>query len=211
MPERDRIAATRSNLLRARDRLARVRKGATVVRKKRQALVGELFRLARPALSAREEIASRADAAYARLGEALAIQGRDALRALGWPERRILVDVRPAQIWGVAVADIALAEPVRRTIDARGAPPSSTGPTAEQAAHELEALVELLIAAAPRELRVARLAAAVAQTSRHLQVLEQRLEPHLLAQIALLARTLEEREREAHLVLKRLQRQRGRG
>ena len=145
-----------------------------------------------PAISSREAIEQKAEDAYAALSGALAVHGRDGLRAIAWPERHITVEVRPAQIWGVAVADIALAEPLRRTLDARGTPPGSTGPSATAAAARFEALAELLIAAAPNELRVNRLADAVAQTSHQLHVLERDVEPKLQDRIARLARTLEE-------------------
>ena len=52
-----RLVATRSTLLRARAQLGRVRRGADAVNRKRQALVSHLFRIARPAIDARTEIA----------------------------------------------------------------------------------------------------------------------------------------------------------
>lgn len=208
---RARIAPTRANLLQARGQLARVRKGAQVVRRKRQALVAHLFHEARPAVDTRAEIERQVADAYPPLLAALAVHGRDGLRALAWPARRIDVVVTPAQIWGVAVADIECPTTIARTLDARGTAPGSTGPAAVDAASRFEELTDLLLAAAPAELRVSRLAAAVSQTSQQLHVLEQRLEPSLAAQIASVRRTLEEREREEHLVLKHLQRKRQRG
>lgn len=203
-----RVAPTRMNLLRARAQLGRVRLGAGLVRRKREALVAHLFRIARPAIDARRAIEAAVDDAYPVLHEALAVQGRDGLRTLGWPERRVQVEVRPALIWGESVADIRLTAPLRRTLDARGMAPASTGPAAAEVAHRFEALADLLLDAAPQEMRVARLAAAVAQTSRQLNVLEHRMEPALLGQVATIRRSLEEREREERLALRHLQRKR---
>lgn len=208
MKRQTRIAATRSNLLRARSQLDRVRKGADIVRKKRHALVSHLFRIARPAADSRTEISHQVSLAYPHLLEALAVNGRDGLRAIAGPARHIEVDVRPSHVWGVTVADMEPIGPLRRTLDARGAPPGSTGPAAQAAADAFEALTELLVKAAPNELRVARLADAVSTTSQQLQVLEERVQPDLVARIAGLRRTLEEREREEHLLLKHLQRRR---
>lgn len=208
MKRQARIAATRSNLLRARSQLYRVRKGADIVRKKRHALVSHLFRLARPAADSRTEIARQVSLAYPRLLEALAVNGRDGLRAIAGPPRHIEVDIQPAHVWGVQVADIEPIAPLRRTLDARGTPPGSTGPAAQSAADAFEALAELLVKAAPNELRVARLAEAVSLTSRQLQVLEERVQPDLVSRISAVRRTLEEREREEHLLLKHLQRRR---
>jgi V/A-type H+-transporting ATPase subunit D len=201
-----RLVATRSTLLRARAQLERVRRGADAVSRKRQALVGHLFRIARPAIDARAEIARRVTEAAATLFDALAVNGLDALRATGLPPRELTVDVVPAQIWGVPVADVRAAERVRRTLEARGVTAGSAGREMNAAADSYEALADLLIAAAPRELRVARLAEAVSATSRQLRLLRERVEPRLISQITTVAHTLEEREREEHLRLKHLQR-----
>ena len=48
--------STRQNLLALERRLARVGKGTVLLRRKREALVAELFRLARPAVAARASI-----------------------------------------------------------------------------------------------------------------------------------------------------------
>lgn len=204
------MSPTRINLLRARRQLVRVRKGAELLRRKREALVAELFRLARPAVDARAVIIDQVDHAYPVLVEALAVHGHAGVRALSWPVRQLELEIRPAQIWGVPVADIERASLARRTLDARGVAPGSAGPAAEEAALRFETLLDLLIDAAPRELRIRRLADAVAQTSRQLHALERRVEPGLVAQIAQVRRTLEEREREEHLALKHLQGVKGR-
>jgi V/A-type H+/Na+-transporting ATPase subunit D len=201
-----RLTPTRDNLLRARSQLARVRKGADAVSRKRQALVGHLFRIARPALDTRGEIARRVSEAATVLLEALSVNGVHAVRAVANPSRRVDVEITPAQIWGVRVADVVPVEQVRRTLDARGTPPGSTGRELVEAADAYEALVEMLIAAAPSEIRVARLADAVSSTSRQLRLLRERVEPGLVSQIARVVHTLEEREREEHVRLKHLQR-----
>ncbi len=197
---------TRSTLLRARAQLVRVRRGADAVSRKRQALVGHLFRIARPAIDARAEITQRVNEAADKMFDAVAVNGLDALRVTALPPRELEVDVTPAQIWGVPVADVEPVEQVRRTLEARGVTAGSAGREMSAAADAYEALAEVLIAAAPRELRVARLADAVASTSRQLRLLRERVEPRLIGQIATVAHTLEEREREEHLRLKHLQR-----
>lgn len=201
-----RLVPTRSNLLRARGQLDRVRRGADAVSRKRQALVSHLFRIARPAIDTRTEIARRTSEAASAMLDALSVEGLHALRALGLPRGTVEVEVEPAQIWGVPVADVSAATRIRRTLDTRGTPPGSTSREAIAATDAFEALVDLLIASAAGEVRVARLAAAVAATSQQLRMLRERVEPRLVTQIAGVARTLEEREREEHLRLKHLQR-----
>lgn len=199
-----RAPATRSNLLRARNRLDRVRGGAELLTQKRRALVAELFELVSPAADARVRLSERAATAYPALHEALAWMGSAELRALGWPAREIEVELRSIQVWGLAVAEISERSIVRRTPAARGTSPAATGPAAGTAADEFEAFVELLLDAASREALVRRLGRALAQTSRQLNTLEQRLAPSLEGQITAMSRTLDEREREEHARLKRL-------
>lgn len=211
MSDATRLPASRANLLRARRRLGQVAKGEDLLRRKREALVTELFRLARPALGARAEIDRQATRAYPKLLDALAVHGTTGLRALAWPERDLSATLRPATVWGVPLAEIAERPSVRRTPEARGLPSMSAGPAASAAADEFETLVELLLDAAPREQLMQRLGIALGHTARQLRGLEQRVEPTLRAQMLGIRRTLEERERDERIRLKRVGRRKAEG
>ncbi len=204
MSARDRIAPTRAGLLGARRRLERVLKGASLTRRKREALVAELFKLARPAVDVRQQLADTANAAAEALAGALAVHGISGLTAMAWPTGDPRVEVRPAQIWGLAVSDVIQRPALQRTLDARGLAPGDVGMAVEEAARRYEIFAELLIEAAPREQRVRRLSDAVATTSRRLRTLEQRVAPALQTQIISVRRDLDEREREERLRLQRL-------
>lgn len=202
------IALTRLNLLRAVRRSIRIEKGVELLRRKREALVTEFFQAARPAADARAVIADRARRAYPALLRALALHGYSGLRAMGWPPRDIAVDIRPAEIWGIPVSELAAGPVLRRTVGARATAPGLTGPAAAEAADEFEVFAGLLLEAAPRELVLRRLGEALALTSRQVNTLEQRLLPQVRSQITFTRRALEEREREEHLRLRRLMRKR---
>ena len=195
---------TRMNLLRAARRLERVTRGVGLLRKKREALVSELFRLARPAADARAEITNAARRAYPALLGALALHGRTGLRALAWPGRDLTVEVEPRSVWGIVVSRITGRPPLVRTLAARAAAPGLTGPAAVQATVDFERLADLLLDAAPQEMLIRRLGEALAQTSRQVNTLERRLAPALRAEVTGMRRTLDEREREERLRLKRL-------
>ncbi|HET7296438.1 MAG TPA: V-type ATP synthase subunit D [Gemmatimonadales bacterium] len=200
------LAPTRLNLVRAVRRLERLSRGAAVLRRKREALVTELFRLARPAADAREQIAAAAQRAYPLLGSALALQGQAGVRATGWPGRDLAVEVSAGSVWGVVVSRIESRPAIARTLGARGTAPAGTGPAAVQAATEFEKLAELLLDAAPREMLLRRLGQALAQTSRQVHSLEHRLSPRLQGDIARVRQVLDEREREERLRLQTLAR-----
>jgi len=207
---RERLAPTRMNLLRARRELARVTKGIALTRRKREALVAELFKLARPAVDVRTRIAEAVSRAVESLADALAEHGSADLAAMAWPAVEPLVELRPAKVWGLAVSDVVNRTPIARTLDARGLAPGTVGPAVATTASRFEELADLLVDAAPREQRVRRLGEAVAETTRRLLTLEQRVAPGLLAQITSVRRQLEEREREEHLRLRHVQRARPR-
>ncbi len=198
-----RMSPTRMNLLRGRRRLEHVGKGVQLLRRKREALVSELFRLARPAADARARVESEARLAYDALWRALAAHGAAGLAAFGWPGRDVTVDLAPGAVWGVAVSTITRRPPLVRTLPARGMAPAGAGPATVEAAGRFEALADLLLEAAPREMLLRRLGDALARTSRQVNVLERRLAPALASQIATVRRALEEREREAHRQLRR--------
>ena len=208
-PDR-RPAPTRQNLLALQRRLERVGKGTALLRRKREALVAELFRLARPAASARRSITDQAAAAYPALLGALGREGVDGLRALGWPSRDLRVRMRSGQVWGVAIAEILDRPPIRRTPHARGVPPAAASGAAAVATGAFEELAELLLEAANREALLRRLGEALNRTSRQVNTLERRLEPSLRSHLTGIRRTLDEREREEHLRLGRLLRARQR-
>jgi V/A-type H+-transporting ATPase subunit D len=205
-----RLAPTRVNLLRARRDLARVTRGVTLTRRKREALVAELVKLARPAIDVRTRIGEAVTRAVESLAGALAEHGAAGLTAMAWPAREPLVTLRAAQVWGLAVSDVVDRTPIARTLDARGLALGAVGPTAAGTITRFEQLADLLVDAAPREQRVRRLSEAVESTTRRLMTLEHRVAPGLVIQIGAVRQQLEEREREENVRLRRMTRTRNR-
>ena len=198
MTRDDGIAPTRSSFLAGQRRLVRVSKGAELLRRKREALVAEIVRLARPAADARALIAERAARAYPALVRALGVEGYAGLRAIAWPLREVTLEIRPTQVWGIPVAEILARPPLRRTLEARGVAASAISAAAAGSATEFETLTELLLDAAPRELLLQRLGLALTRTSRQVNTLEHRVAPTLRREVVRARRALEEREREEH-------------
>ncbi|MCC7380300.1 MAG: V-type ATP synthase subunit D [Deltaproteobacteria bacterium] len=205
-----RPAATRSNLVRLRRRLTQVEKGADLLRRKRESLVAELFLRARPVVDSRRMIDQQALAAYRALLGALASRGRADLLATGWPTREVRVDLEPLELWGMRAFDLASPPSLVRSVAARATVPSHGEAAPQVAAEEFERLVEQLLAAAPKELLMRRLGQALSRTTRLVNTLEQRVAVSLGADLAHLRRTLDEREREEHLRLKRIASRRAR-
>jgi len=199
---------TRLNLLRARRRIERVREGADLLRRKREALVRELLRQAGPVVSARERIEHTAAVAYPTLVDALAQEGSSGVRASAEPLRDVGVTMSSALVWGLAVGSVEEAPRLERTLEARGTLPGPTRPATIEAAESFETLAQLLVEAAPREMLLRRLGQAVAQTSRQVRALERRVQPALESAITRMTSLLDEREREEHLRLRHFLRRR---
>lgn len=197
-----RVHATRLELLRARRRLERSARGAALLRRKRERLVAELFRLAHPAEDARGRIAAAAQAAYPALLSALAARGLAGVRVTGWPIPEQPLEMEAGSVWGIPTAKILTRAPLQRRPEARGTAPAEAGPETVLAADAFERLAELLLEAAPHEMLLQRLGAALARTSRQVQTLERRVAPHLRAEIGRVREVMEEREREEWLRLR---------
>lgn len=142
--------------------------------------------------------------AYPVLLEALGDEGYAGLRAIGWPDRDLTVEVGARQVWGIPVAEIVRQPAMRRSLSARGTSPAWTASSVTSAAGAFEALTEVLLDAAGREALLRRLGDALSRTSRQVNTLERRLDPALRGQLTAVRRTLDEREREEHLRLGRL-------
>jgi H(+)-transporting ATP synthase subunit D len=201
-------ATTRAQLLRSRRLLARVDKGAALLRRKREALVRELFPLARPAAEARRSIADAATAAYDAELAALASSGEAVVAATAWPPRALAVDVEVDRVWGVAVPRLGELPAWDRGLAARATAPGLTEPALFEAANRFERLAAMLLDATARELHVRSLGQALARTSRQVHTLEQRVAPMLRERVASVGRALDEREREEHTRLRQLRRRR---
>lgn len=201
-----RAAPTRLELLRTERRLQRVQKGVDLLRRKREALVSELFRLARQAVDLRSEVNDAARCAHQFLLESLAVHGEAGLTPLGSRERELHVEVELSRLWGVTVARKLEAPQVRQTLEARDWAPGVTGVSAVASAEAYEHLVEKILEAAPRELLLRGLGEALSRTTRQLSVLEQRVMPELVSRRARVSQALDEREREEQIRLRHLKR-----
>jgi H(+)-transporting ATP synthase subunit D len=190
--------------VRCRRRLDQVRRGAALLRRKRESLVDELFARARTVVTSREAIEEEARRAWQSLWTAAATQGGPALTPLGWPTREITVEVSVSDLWGLKVVALARKPHVARSLSARGVLPAAGEAASQEAARRFETLVEQLLEAAPQEHAVRRLGAALASTTRLVNTLEQSVAPRLDADLTAIRRSLDEREREEHVRTRRL-------
>jgi H(+)-transporting ATP synthase subunit D len=204
MPTGARAAATRSNLVKLRRQLQQVQKGAALLRRKRESLVTELFSRAKVAIDTRKDLEAQARTAYRSLLQALSERGEQELLPFGWPTRELKVDLEPLEVWGLHAVELASVPRVTRGLGARAVAPGPGDGPPLTAAVDFERLIESVLEAAPREYLMRRLGHELNRASRLVNTLEQRVAMGLIRDLSGIRRTLEEREREEHLRLKRL-------
>ena len=179
------------------------RKGAELLRSKREALASEFVRLTRGVIAGRDQLATRLREATRALVLARALQGDETLASLALAAaREIPLAIERRKVWGIPSPEVKGPQLVRAS-DARGASPLGWGLAAAEAARRHEEAVETLIAISSQEMRLKRLGEEIRKASRKINALEQVLIPGLDQEISRIEVALEEREREAIGRLKR--------
>ena len=179
------------------------RKGAELLRSKREALASEFVRLTRGVIAGRDQLATRLREATRALTLARALQGDETLASLALAAaREIPLAIERRKVWGIPSPEVKGPQLVRAS-DARGASPLGWGLAAAEAARRHEEAVETLIAISSQEMRLKRLGEEIRKASRKINALEQVLIPGLDQEISRIEVALEEREREAIGRLKR--------
>lgn len=179
------------------------RKGAELLRSKREALASEFVRLTRGVIAGREQLATRLREATRALTLARALHGDETLVSLALASARdIPLAIERRKVWGIPSPEVKGPQLVRAS-DARGASPVGWGLAAADAARRHEEAVDTLIAISSQEMRLKRLGEEIRNASRKINALEQVLIPGLDQAIGRIEVALEEREREAIGRLKR--------
>jgi V/A-type H+/Na+-transporting ATPase subunit D len=196
---------TRSNLMRLSRRLEQVHKGAALLQKRRDALVLQLFARVRPSIAARRAVEQEAARAYRALVDALAGVGRDELAALAWPSRELRITRQEeAAAGGLAADRFAPATPLQRGAAARALLPGQFNPAVDPAAQAFERLLATVLAQAPEEFALRELGRVLTHTVRQVNVLQRRVAVDLARAQVQVRRTLDEREREEAVRLRRI-------
>ena len=206
----EQLTATRSELLARRSQLELARRGRDLLEDKRDQLMREFRKVADLVLSGEGALDRAAGAARQALAYAEAFDGPDGVgsaSALGGAGIGLVA--RPVHIMGVRIADIDF-EPVRRSVLDRGYSLTGTSARIDLASELFETELELALELAARELRLRRLVAEIASTTRRVNALENIVIPQLEHETSVILAVLDERERQDRFRLKRAKTQRAR-
>ena len=197
----EQIAPTRSNLLQRRDQLRLAVRGADLLKRKRDALIGEFFELVKVSLQARRALNDSSKEAYFSLFLAKAWDGPEAVESLSLASAQGLeVDIRVENLFGVKVPAV---QPPEFSSELPFSPVGA-GTQTLAAAQQFRALTEALVNVAATETRLRRIGEEIKKTNRRVNALEQLTIPGIQAQIRDIRSVLDQRALEEVTVLKRI-------
>ncbi|UBV42445.1 V-type ATP synthase subunit D [Deinococcus taeanensis] len=195
------ISPTRSAMLASKASLKTAQSGADLLKRKRDALIGEFFALVRDALAAREELASVSRGAYTSLFGAKAWDSPEAVESLSLGgSSDYAIDMQIQSIYGVKVPKINIPERAPNT----GFSPINVGARTIQAATDFGGVLEAIVKVAATETKLRRIGEEIKKTSRRVNALEQILIPGIQDDIRFIRSVLDQREREASFTLKKI-------
>ncbi len=193
------IAPTRTNLIRLKKELRFAKEGYEILDRKREALTGELVRVAKEADTLQKEVWAMLTTAYDAMEKARLVMGSDHVEwAALAVNKTVDVHLRLRGIMGVAIPQI----------EARGEPPKllySPGDTAAVLDEASNAFREVLVRIPQLSMLTAavwRLANELKKTQRRVNALQHIFIPNYQHQIEFIVSSLEEREREETFRLK---------
>ncbi len=195
------VPPTRTNLIRLKKDLRFAREGYEILDRKREALTGELVRVAKEADAIQKEVWALLETAYNAMEKARLVMGSDHVEwAALAANKTVDVHLRLRGIMGVAIPQI----------EARGEPPKllySPGDTAAALDEASAAFREVLLRIPQLSMltsAVWRLANELRKTQRRVNALQHIFIPQYENTVAFIISSLEEREREETFRLKLL-------
>jgi V/A-type H+-transporting ATPase subunit D len=195
------VAPTRTNLIRIKKDLRFAREGYEILDRKRQALTGELVRVAKEADLLQKEVWALLAIAYNAMEQARLVMGSDHVEwAALAVNKTVEVHLRLRGIMGVPIPQI----------EARGEPPKllySPGDTAAVLDEASSAFREVLLRVPQLSMLTAavwRLANELRKTQRRVNALQHIFIPQYEKTVEFIVSSLEEREREETFRLKML-------
>lgn len=195
------IAPTRSNLLQRRDQVKLAVRGADLLKRKRDALIGEFFDLVKASLEARRALNAASREAYFSLFLAKAWDSPEAVESVSLAAAQGLdVEITVENLFGVKVPTV---QPPEFSNELPFSP-VGVGAQTLAAAEQFRKLTEALVRVAATETRLRRIGEEIKKTNRRVNALEQLVIPGINWEIKDIRSVLDQRALEEVTVLKRI-------
>lgn len=195
------ISPTRSAMLASKASLKTATGGADLLKRKRDALIGEFFALVKDALAAREQLTGVSKGAYTSLFGAKAWDSPEAVESLSLAgSGDYAVDMQIDSVYGVKVPRINIPERAQTA----NFSPINVGARTIQASTDFNGLLEAIVKVAATETKLRRIGEEIKKTSRRVNALEQVVIPGIEDDIRFIRSVLDQREREAGFTQKKI-------
>ena len=199
----DQVSPNRMNLLNLRTRIASAVMGAGLLEDKRSALIKELLKVYMDLLAGRETLREKMQDAAAGLVHALGIEGREGVMSASFAAKReVSIDITRRNIWGVKFSGINY-KTMLRPLDGRGYSFTTVSGSVDKAAKEFESVMDKVLNTASVESHMRRIGDEVKKTARKINAINEVVIPMTKEQLKYVVRSLEERNREDILRLKK--------
>lgn len=198
------ISATRMNLLALKNQAGLAKQGVELLKRKRDALVMEFFKIVRQTMQARDELTHAMTGAHEDLTLVKAIEGTHSANSVAMAgSRMITLTDHLKNVWGVKIPEFDVENWVRSPME-RGCSPSALSARMHGCAVSFEKLASLLVRIATIEVRLRRMGLEIKKTTRRVNALEQVILPGMQSQIRFIRSVIEQREREDIFRLKKI-------
>ncbi|GMV34750.1 MAG: V-type ATP synthase subunit D [Chloroflexi bacterium] len=193
------IAPTRTNLIRLKKELRFAKEGYEILDRKREALTGELVRVAKEADALQKEVWALLKKAYDSMEKARLVMGSDHVEwAALAVNKTVEVQLRLRGVMGVALPQIeAVGEPPKLPYS-----PGDTSAVLDEASDSFREVLLRIPQLSMLTAAVWRLANELRKTQRRVNALQHIFIPQYKHQIEFIVSSLEEREREETFRLK---------
>jgi V/A-type H+-transporting ATPase subunit D len=203
LPARE-IIPTRSELIELKRRIVLSETGYGLLKKKRDALMLELFKAIKKAKDARRELDEAYALAQEKMALAQATDGIARIKSAAFAQAASPdISVEAHNIMGISVPRIT-ATKVSRTAQERGYGIGGTSSRIDEACRYYEIVVEKALIAAETETVIRRILTEIERTKRRVNALEFKILPDLEEARRVVQTRLNERERESLFVVKRI-------
>lgn len=198
------VSATRMNLLMLKNQANLARQGVELLKRKRDALVLEFFKIVKQTLLSREELTQVMAKAYEDLNLVKAVEGSGSAHSTAMAgARSIMLEDTLKNVWGVKIPEFTEKKFIRNALE-RGGSPAALSTRMQETAVRFEQLAELLVKIASIEVRLKRMGFEIKKTTRRVNALEQIILPTINIQVRYIRSVIEQREREDIFRLKKI-------
>lgn len=198
----EKSAPTRQQLLILKEQFDAVKKGLDLLKSKREALMKEFFEIIEKSVEMRETLTNLLTGAFRDLERSKALNGF-ALESFAFGAgRKVDLDIKVKNIWGVKVPEISETA-LTRSLEARDISPVGERAEVLDVAREFEEATDLIVKIASKEVMLSRVGEMIKSDTRKINAISEMMLPKMHGRIRYIERVLEEREREEVFRLKR--------